>query len=178
MQNDRRISRFRIRRAGAVLVVLGVMAGPVSRPSAQGLGGAGTIEGIVKDPSDAVVVGATVLIVNPVTDFTRTAQTDGRGHFVFRNLPPNPYHLVATAPGFQTFEQDIDVRSSVPIALVIAVKIAAASETVSVSGHSTSSKATRRRTPIWTSSNWRGCPFRPTPPAPSEVFAGNVASTG
>ena len=109
------------------------MAGLVPRLSAQGLGGAGTIEGTVKDPSNAVVVGATVIILNPVTDFTRTAETDGRGHFVFRNLPPNPYHVVATAPGFQTFEQDIDVRSSVPIELAIAVKIAGASETVNVS---------------------------------------------
>jgi outer membrane receptor protein involved in Fe transport len=135
MQIDGRTCWFTRRRVAAVLVVLVVVAGLVSRLSAQGLGGAGTIEGIVKDPSGAVVVGATVIILNPVTDFTRTAPTDGRGHFVFRNLPPNPYHLVATAPGFQTFEQDIDVRSSVPIELPIALKIAGASETVNVSGH-------------------------------------------
>ena len=89
----------------------------------------------MKDPSNAVVVGATVIILNPVTDFTRTAETDGRGHFVFRNLPLNPYHIVATSPGFQTFEKDVDVRSSVSIELAIAVKIAGTSETVNVSAH-------------------------------------------
>jgi hypothetical protein len=132
MQNDRRISRLTIRAVRALVVAVVVVAGLVPRPLAQGMGGAGTIEGIVKDPSDAVVVGATVIIVNPVSDFTRTVQTGERGRFVFRNLPPNPYHLVATAPGFQTFEQDVDVRSSVPISLTIAFKIAGASETVNV----------------------------------------------
>jgi outer membrane receptor protein involved in Fe transport len=133
MQSDGWFSRIGVRTAGAALVVLVVVAGLVPPVSAQGLGGAGTIEGIVKDPSNAVVVGATVLILNPVTDFTRTAETDGHGHFVFRNLPLNPYHLVATAPGFQTVEQDVEVRSSVPIELAIAVKIAGTSETVNVS---------------------------------------------
>lgn len=136
MQIERRCGRFRVRTAGAALAVLAVVAGLAPRLSAQGLGGAGTVEGIVKDPSNAVVVGATVIILNPVTDFTRTAQTDGRGRFAFRNLPPNPYHVVATAPGFQTFERDVDVRSSVPLELPVVFEIAGASETVNVSGHS------------------------------------------
>ena len=133
MQIDQGFRRFRLRMAGAVVVVLAVAGAATPRLSAQGLGGVGTIEGTVKDPSGAVVVKATVIILNPITDFTRTADTDGRGHFVFRNLPLNPYHLVATAPGFQTSERDIEVRSSVPIELAIAFKIAGTSETVNVS---------------------------------------------
>jgi outer membrane receptor protein involved in Fe transport len=135
MQIDGRFSRFKVRMTVAALVVVIAVAGLVPLLSAQGLGGAGTIDGTVKDPSNAVVVGATVIILNPITGFTRTAETDGSGHFVFRNLPPNPYHLVATAKGFQTFEQDVDVRSAVPISLMIPVKIAGATETVNVSGH-------------------------------------------
>jgi hypothetical protein len=133
MQFNHWLSRFRVQTAAAVLVVLAVVAGAAPPLSAQGLGGVGTIDGIVKDPSGAVVVGATVIILNPVTDFTRTAETDARGHFVFRNLPLNRYHLVATAPGFQAFEQDFDVRASVPVVLAIAFKIAGTSETVNVS---------------------------------------------
>ncbi len=37
------------------------------------------------------------------------------GRFVFRNLPPNPYHISVEAQGFQTLERDVNVRTSVPI---------------------------------------------------------------
>ena len=53
---------------------------------AQGLGGAGTVEGTVKDPTGGVVVAVTVDISNPVTGFKRSATTDAAGKFVFRNL--------------------------------------------------------------------------------------------
>ncbi len=135
MSQHRRIGWQRGYGAASVVGACALVAALVAQLSAQGLGGAGTVEGTVKDPSDAVVAGATVIILNPVTDYTRTAQTDERGHFVFRNLAPNPYHLVVTAPGFETFEEDVTVRSSVPLLLAIAVKIAGASETVNVTGH-------------------------------------------
>src|SRR3979411_3226303 len=67
---------------------------------AQGLGGAGTAEGTVKDPTGGVMVAVTVDISNPVTGFKRSATTEAAGKFVFRNLAPNPYHLEVTAQGF------------------------------------------------------------------------------
>ncbi len=54
---------------------------------------------------------------------------------MFRNLPPNPYHLVVAAQGFQTFERDVDVRSGVPIDLELPLKLAGATSTVEVVGH-------------------------------------------
>lgn len=120
----------------ALALAVFLFFGSSVRTAAQGLGGAGTIDGTVKDPSNAIIAGATAIIVNPVTDFTRTAQSDARGHFVFRNLPPNTYRLVVTAPGFQTFEQDVEVRSSVPLVLEIPVKIAMTTETVNVTAKS------------------------------------------
>lgn len=102
---------------------------------AQGLGGAGTVQGTVKDPSGAVVPGATVSLNNAVTGFARSAQTDAAGRFLFRNLPPNSYHLSVALSGFQTAEQDVDVRSSVPIDLSIALALATATTTENVVGH-------------------------------------------
>src|SRR5882672_7857686 len=64
--------------------------------SAQGLGGAGTVQGTVKDPSGGVMVAVTVTISNPVSGFKRDTTTDQMGKFVFRNLSPNPYHLDIT----------------------------------------------------------------------------------
>jgi hypothetical protein len=80
--------------------------------SAQ-LGNSGSIEGVVKDPSGAAVVNASVEISNPVTGFTRTATTPDDGTFRFTNVPFNPYHLTVTAQGFAIYSQDVEVRSTV-----------------------------------------------------------------
>src|SRR5438874_11392221 len=63
----------------------------------QGLGGAGTVQGTVKDPTGGVMQAVEVKIANPVSGFTRTTTTDAAGRFVFRNLAPNPYHITVEA---------------------------------------------------------------------------------
>src|ERR1051325_7722435 len=82
--------------------------------TAQELGGAGTVQGTVKDATGAVLRAAAVGIVNPVSGIRRDTMTDEMGKFVFRNLPPNPYHITVAAQGFQTLAQDVDVRTAVP----------------------------------------------------------------
>ena len=62
--------------------------------------GAGTIEGTIADPTGASIPGATVTINNPVSGYN-AATTGQDGAFIFRNVPPNPYHMEATASGFQ-----------------------------------------------------------------------------
>jgi hypothetical protein len=101
---------------------------------AQGLGGAGTVQGTVKDPTGGVMVAVTVEISNPVTGFKRSATTDAAGKFVFRNLAPNPYRLEVTAQGFNPLTRDVDVRSAVPIDLELALQLAGATESVQVVG--------------------------------------------
>jgi len=101
---------------------------------AQELGGAGTIQGTVKDPTGGVLRAASVTIVNPVSGLRRETTTDEMGRFVFRNLPPNPYHVTVTVQGFETFAQDVDVRSAVPIALDLSLKLAGTTQTVEVIG--------------------------------------------
>src|SRR5581483_2023983 len=103
---------------------------------AQGLGGAGTIQGTVKDPTGGIMQSVTVTITNPVSGFRRDATTDEMGHFIFRNLPPNPYHLSVSAQGFEALAQDVDVRSAVPITVDLSLKLAGATQTVQVVGHS------------------------------------------
>src|SRR6266850_7379766 len=104
--------------------------------SAQELGGAGTVQGTVKDPTGAVMVAVTVTLANPVSGLRRETTTDQAGKFVFRNLPPNPYHVAVSAQGFETLGQDVDVRSAIPINLDLNVKLAGTTQTVEVVGHS------------------------------------------
>src|ERR1700687_4633958 len=102
---------------------------------AQGLGGAGTVQGTVKDPTGGVMVAVTVDISNPVTGFKRSATTDAAGKVVFRNLAPNPYHLEVTAQGFDPLKRDVDVRSAVQINMDMALTLAGATSSVEVVGH-------------------------------------------
>ena len=97
-------------------------------------GNSGTISGVVKDPSGGVVSNATVSIHNPVSGYDRSTVTDTAGNFSFSNIPLNPYHLSVTAKGFGAHAQDIDVRSSVPLAVSVDLTVAGTSATVTVEG--------------------------------------------
>ena len=110
-------------------VTLGVLAGPAN---AQ-LGNSGSIEGVVKDQNGGSVPGARVDITNPVSGFHREATTDTDGAFRFANVPFNPYHLVVSANGFNSYAQDVSLRSAVPVNVQVSLKVgAAASTTVTV----------------------------------------------
>jgi len=93
------------------------------------LANSGLIEGVVKDPSGGVVIGATVEISDPVSHYARQTTTGSDGSFRFTNVPFNPYHMVVTATGFASYTQDVDVRSTVPIEVEISLKVASAATT-------------------------------------------------
>jgi hypothetical protein len=99
---------------------------------AQSAGNAGTIHGTVTDASGAIVPGATVTITNPVSGLSRTATSDANGTYQFTNLPFNPYHLSASMSGFAPNAQDVEVRSTVPVAVKTVLTIGAASTVVDV----------------------------------------------
>ncbi len=135
---NRRTSHFwvggnvlgRHRSYGFLLLSMSLFAFAV--PARAQLGNSGSIEGVVKDQSGASVPGAKVQITNPVSHFQRVTTTDTDGNFRFTNVPFNPYHLVITAAGFGSLSQDVDVRSTVPVNLPIALKVGAAATTVTV----------------------------------------------
>ena len=116
---------------GIIRALTGVLV-TISSALAQSAGSAGTIEGTVTDPSGSSIPGATAAIGNTISGFKRTALADANGLFRFRNVPPNRYHLTVTAPGFNPADQDVEVRTSVPITLTIALKLAGERTTVTV----------------------------------------------
>src|SRR5258708_14333032 len=95
-------------------------------------GTSGTIQGVVKDQSGAVVAGAKVEISNPVSGFRREITTGGAGDFRFANIPFNSYHLAVTDKSFAPYSQDVDVRAAVPMAVDISLTVGGASTTVEV----------------------------------------------
>jgi hypothetical protein len=92
----------------------------------------GGVTGTVSDPTGAVVPNATVEMHNPVSGFTRVTHTDGSGRFSISNVPFNPYHLSVTGAGFNSYAQDVDVRSVVPVNLNITLAVKGSQESVTV----------------------------------------------
>ena len=97
--------------------------------------GSGALRGSVQDQSGAAIPGATVEIQNPVSHYSRSARTDVQGNFEFDNVPSNNYHAsAAISSGFEGSEQDLNVRSPIPVELKFTLKIGAEKTSVTVTG--------------------------------------------
>ena len=92
------------------------------------------VQGTVTDPSGAAVPGAAVRLENPVSGHVSNVVSGTDGNFRVPNLPFNPYRLTVTAPGFANFNQNVDVRSTVPVTLDVTLHMGAATENITVSG--------------------------------------------
>ena len=92
----------------------------------------GTIEGVVKDPSGAIVPNATVEISYVVSGYQRQVTTGSNGSFRFTNVPFNTYHMVVTVSGFANYTADVDVRTAVPVSAPVSLKVSSAVTTVNV----------------------------------------------
>ncbi|WP_263354008.1 TonB-dependent receptor [Acidicapsa acidisoli] len=98
----------------------------------QSGGRSGTVSGTVTDGTGAVVTGAKVSMMNPVSGYNREAVTDTTGVYRFANVPFDSYHMVISAPGFNAYTRDVDVRSTVAVSLTDSLKIGTATTSVTV----------------------------------------------
>jgi hypothetical protein len=98
----------------------------------QSTGNAGTVEVTVTDQTGALIANAKVKLENRASRFVREVQTDANGSVRISNIPPNPYRLEVSSPGFQTQSQDVTIRTPVPIALKFALPLAESKESVEV----------------------------------------------
>ena len=67
-------------------------------------GQSGTIQGVVKDPSDAVVAGAKVSLTNIDTGLRRELTTNDQGFYTAPALPVGRYKVAASKAGFANAE--------------------------------------------------------------------------
>lgn len=77
----------------------GGIGGGVYRPSNATTG----LEGVVKDPSGAIVRGAQVTVRNEETGVSQVTATNAQGRYSFPNIQAGNSAVFVTAPGFQRF---------------------------------------------------------------------------
>jgi len=95
------------------------------------------ITGTVKDSSGGVIPGATVTARNVDTGLTRAGVTEGNGEFRLPSLPPGRYSVATELSGFSTETRpDITLVIDQTATINFALKPAAVSETVTVTGAS------------------------------------------
>jgi hypothetical protein len=99
---------------------------------AQSLGNAGTVEGVVVDPTGAAVVGAKVTIHNVITGYSQAVDAAADGTFRLTNLPRNPYHLEVSVFGFAPFSENVDIENAIPVHVSAHLALAGSATTVNV----------------------------------------------
>jgi len=113
----------------ALAMILIAMTGPVWSQS-----GRGAINGIVKDPSGAVVPGVEVTATDKGTGVEQTAITTEAGVYRFPYLPPGTYMVSAALTGFKTAVADnINLQLAQTLTVDLTLEVGEVSETVTVS---------------------------------------------
>lgn len=95
----------------------------------------GTINGLVLDPSNRVIVSADILVINDVTGVKYSSKTNDEGIYVVPNLPPGPYRLQVSKVGFKTLiKPDIVLNVQDALSINFTLPIGALFETMTVQG--------------------------------------------
>jgi hypothetical protein len=100
-------------------------------PAAHAQSVAGTVRGVIADPSGGHVPAATVTLTSQETGARRSAPSDARGEFTITAVPPGEYRLEAEHQGFIKYSrtltlevsQDQDVRVEMGVAMAGKVTI-------------------------------------------------------
>ena len=135
----------------------------------------GSLQGVVKDPTGALVPDAKVTVTQPVTGYRQTVQTDAQGSFKLVNIPFNTYKVRAEASGFQPAEQSVDLETTIPVNVELALSLEQANVSVTVSTDAAAMLETDR-TSSDTDLN-QTILERPLGAAPSRAIESMVAST-
>src|SRR4026209_689642 len=106
---------FRAAFIGGLLLFVG--------PAAFAQARIGSVQGVVKDPTGALVPNAKITVTQPVTGYRQTTQTDAQGSFKLVNVPFNTYKVRAEANGFQPAEETIDLETTIPLNLELSVTL-------------------------------------------------------
>jgi hypothetical protein len=92
-----------------------------------------SLRGTVKDPTGALVPGAKITITSTTTGQTLSTTANENGQYVFPQLPPSKYTILATAAGFGDQRKTAELLVNQPATIDFALSIQANTTTVDVS---------------------------------------------
>src|SRR2546427_10025746 len=100
--------------------------------------GSGSIAGVVRDATGAVLPGVTVEASSPaLIEKIRTVVTDELGAYRIVELRPGTYSVTFTLPGFSTVKRDgIELTTGFTAAVSVDLSVGSVDETITVSGAS------------------------------------------
>ena len=127
---------MRLNTGNRVLLQL-ILVALVLLPSAFAQETTAGLQGMLKDPSGAVIAHATVEVTSPALIGNKKVETDQRGYFRFANLPPGTYTVTAIAQGFRTYKQTIELLVGHLPSLEITMAIGTVTETIEISDQPT-----------------------------------------
>ena len=116
-----------------------------------------TLRGKVVDEQGGVLPGATVVVKQAATNFTRTGVTNERGQFYLPSLPAGSYEVTAELSGFGTGKQAVVLRVGQEATADFALKVGNLEETVNVSAGWRSWKRRPRSAVWWTARTSMTC---------------------
>jgi outer membrane receptor for ferrienterochelin and colicin len=92
----------------------------------------GTVNGVITDPTGAVVANAKVKLENPLNGNRYETTTNASGEFVLNNIPLDQYNVRVTADGFAVVVQSLAVRSNVPVKADIKLRVVTATVSIDI----------------------------------------------
>ena len=92
----------------------------------------GNVEGMVTDPSEAVIANAAVHLRNSDTGVEQTVVTGASGFYRFNSLPPGNYVISANAPNFGQSQTRFTLSTSETKSINLALVLASTQQTVTV----------------------------------------------
>jgi hypothetical protein len=94
----------------------------------------GEIGGIVRDPTGAVVLGATATAVEASTQLKYTTKTNASGEYLLAQLPVGQYNLTVSVDGFKQIAQpNVQVHAGDHLRQVFTLELGEQSQTLTVS---------------------------------------------
>ena len=118
-----------------LLVVITVLATWLIATGSAVAQSSGSVHGVVKDASGAVVPSANVVLINTATQQKTETMTNGSGAYAFAFIPAGLYSLIVHHAGFTGFVRDqIPVDVAAVVVSDVTLQVGAPTETVTVTG--------------------------------------------
>ena len=117
----------------AVIVLLSAVLAASPTPSYSQAANAGSVAGLVTDPSGGAVADAAIILRDKGTNIPRVTSSNEAGRYVFANVPPGSYEITASKSGFRVGKvRELAVTVGSPLEINFKLELGSVSETIEV----------------------------------------------